>query len=225
MTSVLIVEDEKAILRFLRTALEGDGLRVHEADTLQRGLIEAATRKPELTILDLGLPDGDGIDFIREVRQWSAMPIIVLSARSDEQDKIAALDAGADDYLSKPFGIGELQARLRVALRRHATRNALEPVFQFADIHVDLAAHSITRGEDAIHLTPIEFRLLAVLLNNAGKVMTQRQLLNQVWGPNAVEHSHYLRIYMGHLRQKLEQDPARPRHLLTETGIGYRFML
>ena len=191
MTNVLIVEDEQAIRRFLRTALEGDGMRVYEAETLQRGLLEAATRKPDLIILDLGLPDGDGIEFIRDLRQWSAVPVIVLSARSEESDKIAALDAGADDYLSKPFGIGELQARLRVALRRHSATAAPAP---------------------------------AVLLNNAGKVLTQRQLLNQVWGPNAVEHSHYLRIYMGHLRQKLEQDPARPRHFITETGIGYRFM-
>ncbi|MCH6662912.1 two-component system response regulator KdpE [Escherichia coli] len=176
MTNVLIVEDEQAIRRFLRTALEGDGMRVFEAETLQRGLLEAATRKPDLIILDLGLPDGDGIEFIRDLRQWSAVPVIVLSARSEESDKIAALDAGADDYLSKPFGIGELQARLRVALRRHSATTAPDP-------------------------------------------------LVQVWGPNAVEHSHYLRIYMGHLRQKLEQDPARPRHFITETGIGYRFML
>jgi two-component system KDP operon response regulator KdpE len=223
--NVLIVEDEHAISRFLRAALEGDGLRVFDAGTLQRGLIEAATRKPDLVILDLGLPDGDGIDFIREVRQWSQMPIIVLSARAEETDKIAALDAGADDYLSKPFGIGELQARLRVALRRHSTTTPAEPVYTFSDIQVDLAARRILRGAQEIHLTPIEFRLLAILLNNHGKVLTQRQLLNQVWGPNAVEHSHYLRIYMGHLRQKLEVDPARPRHLLTETGIGYRFML
>lgn len=225
MINVLIVEDELAISRFLRTALEGDGLRVYDAGTLQRGLIEAATRKPDLVILDLGLPDGDGIDFIREVRQWSQMPIIVLSARTEESDKIAALDAGADDYLSKPFGIGELQARLRVALRRHSTTTPAEPVYTFSDVRVDLAARRIQRGTEEIHLTPIEFRLLAVLLNNHGKVLTQRQLLNQVWGPNAVEHSHYLRIYMGHLRQKLENDPARPLHLLTETGIGYRFML
>ncbi|ATG00286.1 MULTISPECIES: two-component system response regulator KdpE [Lelliottia] len=225
MINVLIVEDEHAISRFLRAALEGDGLRVFDAGTLQRGLIEAATRKPDLVILDLGLPDGDGIDFIREVRQWSQMPIIVLSARAEETDKIAALDAGADDYLSKPFGIGELQARLRVALRRHSTTTPAEPVYTFSDIQVDLAARRILRGAQEIHLTPIEFRLLAILLNNHGKVLTQRQLLNQVWGPNAVEHSHYLRIYMGHLRQKLEVDPARPRHLLTETGIGYRFML
>lgn len=225
MINVLIVEDEQAIRRFLRTALEAEGLRVHEAETLQRGLIEAATRKPDLAILDLGLPDGDGLDFIRDVRQWSQMPIIVLSARIEESDKIAALDAGADDYLSKPFGIGELQARLRVALRRHAASAPGEPVMIFGDIRVDLASRRIQRGEEEIHLTPIEFRLLAVLLNNHGKVLTQRQLLSQVWGPNAVEHTHYLRIYMGHLRQKLESDPARPRHLLTETGIGYRFML
>nr|WP_217450126.1 two-component system response regulator KdpE [Lelliottia aquatilis] len=221
----MIVEDELAISRFVRAALEGDGLRVYDAGTLQRGLIEAATRKPDLVILDLGLPDGDGLDFIREVRQWSQMPIIVLSARAEETDKIAALDAGADDYLSKPFGIGELQARLRVALRRHSATTPSDPVYTFADIQVDLPARRILRGAEEIHLTPIEFRLLAVLLNNHGKVLTQRQLLNQVWGPNAVEHSHYLRIYMGHLRQKLEMDPARPRHLLTETGIGYRFML
>ncbi|ELY4521400.1 two-component system response regulator KdpE [Cronobacter turicensis] len=225
MISVLIVEDEKEIRRFLRTALESEGLRVYDAETLQRGLIEAATRKPDLVILDLGLPDGDGIDFIRDYRQWSQTPVIVLSARSDEQDKIAALDAGADDFLGKPFGIGELQARLRVALRRHGGASQSDPVVSFSDITVDLAARRITRGAEEIHLTPIEFRLLGVLLNNPGKVLTQRQLLSQVWGPNAVEHSHYLRIYMGHLRQKLESDPARPRHLLTETGIGYRFML
>ncbi|WP_076731398.1 two-component system response regulator KdpE, partial [Cronobacter sakazakii] len=216
---------EKEIRRFLRTALESEGLRVYDAETLQRGLIEAATRKPDLVILDLGLPDGDGIDFIRDYRQWSQTPVIVLSARSDEQDKIAALDAGADDFLAKPFGIGELQARLRVALRRHGSASQSDPVVRFSDITVDLAARRITRGTEEIHLTPIEFRLLGVLLNNPGKVLTQRQLLSQVWGPNAVEHSHYLRIYMGHLRQKLESDPARPRHLLTETGIGYRFML
>ncbi|EPY2904401.1 two-component system response regulator KdpE [Cronobacter sakazakii] len=225
MISVLIVEDEKEIRRFLRTALESEGLRVYDAETLQRGLIEAATRKPDLVILDLGLPDGDGIDFIRDYRQWSQTPVIVLSARSDEQDKIAALDAGADDFLAKPFGIGELQARLRVALRRHGSASQSDPVVRFSDITVDLAARRITRGTEEIHLTPIEFRLLGVLLNNPGKVLTQRQLLSQVWGPNAVEHCHYLRIYMGHLRQKLESDPARPRHLLTETGIGYRFML
>ncbi len=179
MTNVLIVEDEQAIRRFLRTALEGDGLRVYEAETLQRGLLEAATRKPDLIILDLGLPDGDGIDFIRDLRQWSAIPVIVLSARSEESDKIAALDAGADDYLSKPFGIGELQARLRVALRRHAASPCADPIVRFSGVTVDLAARLIHRGDEEIHLTPIEFRLLAVLLNNTGKVLTQRQLLNR----------------------------------------------
>ena len=222
MINVLIIEDEHAIRRFLRTALEADALRVYDAATLQRGLLEAATRKPDLIILDLGLPDGDGLDFIRDIRQWSPVPIIVLSARSEESDKIAALDAGADDYLSKPFGIGELQARLRVALRRHASGASPEPVVHFSNVKVDIAARLVHRGDEEIHLTPIEFRLLAVLLNNAGKVLTQRQLLNQVWGPNAVEHSHYLRIYMGHLRQKLEATPARPAFLLTATGVGYR---
>lgn len=223
MTTVLIVEDEKEIRRFVRLALENEDLKVFDADTLQRGLIEAATRKPDLVILDLGLPDGDGTDFIRDLRQWSAIPVIVLSARSDEQDKIAALDAGADDYLTKPFGIGELLARVRVALRRHGGQQP-EARIQFADVSVDIPARRVQRGGSEIHLTPIEFRLLSILLNNAGKVLTQRQLLSQVWGPNAVEHSHYLRIYMGHLRQKLEANPTQPAHLLTETGIGYRFM-
>lgn len=223
MTTVLIVEDEKEIRRFVRLALENEDLKVFDADTLQRGLIEAATRKPDLVILDLGLPDGDGTDFIRDLRQWSAIPVIVLSARSDEQDKIAALDAGADDYLTKPFGIGELLARVRVALRRHGGQQP-DARIQFADVSVDIAARRVQRGGSEIHLTPIEFRLLSILLNNAGKVLTQRQLLSQVWGPNAVEHSHYLRIYMGHLRQKLEANPTQPAHLLTETGIGYRFM-
>jgi two-component system KDP operon response regulator KdpE len=223
VTTVLIVEDEKEIRRFVRLALENEDLKVFDADTLQRGLIEAATRKPDLVILDLGLPDGDGTDFIRDLRQWSAIPVIVLSARSDEQDKIAALDAGADDYLTKPFGIGELLARVRVALRRHGGQQP-EARIQFADVSVDFAARRVQRGGSEIHLTPIEFRLLSILLNNAGKVLTQRQLLSQVWGPNAVEHSHYLRIYMGHLRQKLEANPTQPAHLLTETGIGYRFM-
>jgi len=223
VTTVLIVEDEKEIRRFVRLALENEDLKVFDADTLQRGLIEAATRKPDLVILDLGLPDGDGTDFIRDLRQWSAIPVIVLSARSDEQDKIAALDAGADDYLTKPFGIGELLARVRVALRRHGGQQP-EARIQFADVSVDFAARRVQRNGSEIHLTPIEFRLLSILLNNAGKVLTQRQLLSQVWGPNAVEHSHYLRIYMGHLRQKLEANPTQPAHLLTETGIGYRFM-
>lgn len=222
--TILIVEDEKEIRRFVRQALEGEGCRVFEAETMQRGLLEAATRKPDLIILDLGLPDGDGINYIRDLRQWSSLPVIVLSARTDEQDKINALDAGADDYLTKPFGIGELLARLRVALRRHSNTQQETPLVSFGAITVDLLNRQVNRDGEELHLTPIEFRLLATLLANPGKVLTQRQLLTQVWGPNAVEHSHYLRIYMGHLRQKLESDPARPRHLLTETAIGYRFM-
>lgn len=225
MTNVLIVEDEQAIRRFLRTALEGDGMRVYEAETLQRGLLEAATRKPDLIILDLGLPDGDGIEFIRDLRQWSAVPVIVLSARSEESDKIAALDAGADDYLSKPFGIGELQARLRVALRRHSATTAPDPLVKFSDVTVDLAARVIHRGEEEVHLTPIEFRLLAVLLNNAGKVLTQRQLLNFGVGAKRGRTQSLFAYLYGTSATKLEQDPARPRHFITETGIGYRFML
>lgn len=226
MATILIVEDEKEIRRFLRIALEGEHFRVVDADTLSRGLIEAATRKPELAILDLGLPDGEGLEFIRDVRQWSSMPIIVLSARSDEQDKIAALDAGADDFLTKPFGVGELLARVRVALRHRPIPEGdkrTDPI-SFGDVSVDIAARRVSRSGQDLHLTPIEFRLLVSLLNHPGKVMTQRQLLVQVWGPNAVEHSHYLRIYMAHLRQKLERDPTQPQHLLTETGVGYRFI-
>ena len=209
----------------MRIALESEGWRVFESDTLQRGLIEAGTRKPDLIILDLGLPDGDGLTYIQDLRQWSAIPIIVLSARNSEEDKVAALDAGADDYLSKPFGISELLARVRVALRRNSGGSQESPLVNFADISVDLINRQVTRAGENLHLTPIEFRLLSALLANAGKVITQRQLLTQVWGPNYVEHSHYLRIYMGHLRQKLEADPTRPKHLLTETGVGYRFIL
>ncbi|AWK44477.1 two-component system response regulator KdpE [Photorhabdus sp. HUG-39] len=222
--TILIIEDEKEIRRFVRLALEGEGYRVFDSDTLKWGLIEAGTRKPDLIILDLGLPDGDGINLIRDLRQWSAIPVIVLSARDKEADKVAALDVGADDYLSKPFGISELLARVRVALRRFARTNKEESIVHFSDVVVDLVNRRITKNDEELHLTPIEFRLLGELLANSGKVLTQRQLLNQVWGPNYVEHNHYLRIYMGHLRQKLETDPTRPKHLLTETGIGYRFM-
>ncbi|MGX8940365.1 two-component system response regulator KdpE [Symbiopectobacterium sp. Eva_TO] len=222
--SVLIIEDEKEIQRFVRSALESEGLRVFDSQTLQRGLLETATRKPDLVILDLGLPDGDGTLYLRDVRQWSSVPIIVLSARSDERDKIDALDAGADDYLAKPFGIGELLARVRVALRRHGANSMESPVVTFGNITVDLSQRLVSRDSETLHLTPTEFKLLALLLANAGKVLTQRQLLVHVWGPNAVESSHYLRIYMGHLRQKLESDPTRPRHFITETAVGYRFM-
>jgi len=188
-------------------------------------LIEAATRKPDLLVLDLGLPDGDGLDLIRDLRQWSGMPIIVLSARVDESDKIAALDLGADDYLIKPFGMGELLARVRAALRRRAPGGeSLVSSVQLGEVNVDLALRRVTKGEEELHLTPIEFRLLGELLAHPGKVLTHRHLLNAVWGPTFVEHNHYLRIYMGHLRQKLEQDPTLPRYLITETGIGYRFI-
>lgn len=223
--TILIVEDEKEIRRFVRLALEAEGFRVFEAETLQRGLIEAGTRKPELVILDLGLPDGDGKEFIRTVRTWGSFPIIVLSARVGEDDKVQALDAGADDYLTKPFGVGELLARVRVALRRRTRAGDGDvPVLRFGNVAVDLANRQITKGDREVHLTQIEFRLLTVLLSHPGKVLTHRQLLRDVWGPPYVEHSHYLRIYMGHLRQKLEDEPARPKHLVTETGVGYRFV-
>ncbi|MGH8511368.1 MAG: two-component system response regulator KdpE [Gammaproteobacteria bacterium] len=223
--NILIVEDEKEIRRFVRNSLEEEGYRVFEAENMRRGLIEAGTRKPDLVILDLGLPDGDGMDFIRDVRAWSSLPIIVLSARIEERDKVEALDGGADDYLSKPFGVAELLARVRASLRRRAVAAGEEgPIAQFGNVVVDLANRRVSKGNKDMHLTQIEFRLLAVLLGHPGKVLTHRQLLREVWGPPFVEHSHYLRIYMGHLRQKLEDDPARPKFLLTETGIGYRFV-
>ena len=220
--SVLIVEDEKQIRRFVRTSLEAQGHKVFEAQTAKEGLIEAGTRKPDLVVLDLGLPDLDGVEFIRDLRGWSAMPVIVLSARAGEADKIGALDAGADDYLTKPFGVGELLARVRVALRRVATGPDGDPVVEFGGVSVDLANRIVTRAALPVHLTAIEYRLLSVLVRNFGKVITHRHLLRDVWGPSHVEQSHYLRIYMGQLRHKLEDDPARPRHLLTETGVGYR---
>jgi len=197
---------------------------VIEAETGERGIVEIGTRKPELVILDLGLPGMDDIEVIRKVREWSAVPIIVLSARSQESNKIAALDAGADDYLTKPFSIGELLARIRVSLR-HAARLAgdgVETLFCLGDLQVDLSRRSVHIGEQEIHLTPIEYRLLTVLIHHAGKVLTHRQLLLDVWGPAYVEHAHYVRIYMGQLRRKLEADPTQPRYLLTEAGVGYR---
>ncbi|HVZ45529.1 MAG TPA: two-component system response regulator KdpE [Ramlibacter sp.] len=224
----LIVEDEPQIRRFVRAALEGEGWQVHEADTQQRGLIEAGTRQPDLIVLDLGLPDGDGIDLIRDVRGWSTVPIVVLSARVDEADKVAALDAGADDYLTKPFGVAELLARVRANLRRPRVRaeegGGADPVFRFGDVEVDQRARVVRRGGGEVHLTPTEYRLLTVLIANAGRVLTHRQLLREVWGPSHSEQSHYLRIYMGNLRRKLEADPAQPRHLLTETAVGYRLL-
>jgi two-component system KDP operon response regulator KdpE len=224
--TVLIVEDEAQIRRFVRSALEAQHWQVFDASTVAQGLIEAATRRPDLVILDLGLPDGDGVDFLRDLRAWSTVAVIVLSARTDEADKIAALDAGADDYLSKPFGVGELMARVRVALRRgQAVAGAAESVFRFGDVVVDLAARRVQRGGELVHLTPIEYRLLGLLITNAGRVLTHRNMLREVWGPSHSERTHYLRVYMGQLRQKLEADAAQPRHLLTETGVGYRLMV
>ncbi len=221
----VVIEDEPQIRRFVRAALEAEGWQVHEAGTLQRGLAEAGTRKPDLLVLDLGLPDGDGTQLIRDVRGWSAVTIIVLSARADESDKIAALDAGADDYLTKPFGTGELLARVRANLRRpRAAAADADPVFCFGDVEVDRQARIVRRAGEEVHLTPIEYRLLSVLAAHAGRVLTHRQLLREVWGPSHGGQNHYLRIYMGHLRQKLEPDPAQPRHLLTETAVGYRLV-
>ena len=229
--TAIVIEDEPQIRRFVRGALEAEGWQVHEAGTLRDGLAAAGTRQPDLLVVDLGLPDGDGVALIRDVRGWSAVPIIVLSARIDEADKIAALDAGADDYLTKPFGTGELLARVRANLRRPraatgdaAAGDAGEALFRFGEIEVDRAARLVRRAGAEVHLTPTEYRLLGVLVANAGRVLTQRQLLREVWGPSHSEQSHYLRIYMGHLRQKLEADPAQPKHLLTETAVGYRLV-
>ncbi|HAT30986.1 MAG TPA: two-component system response regulator KdpE [Janthinobacterium sp.] len=224
--TALLVEDEPQIRRFVRSALEEEGWQIFESATMQRGLIDAGTRRPDLIVLDLGLPDGDGIDFITDIRAWSSVPIIVLSARVDERDKIAALDAGADDYLTKPFGVGELLARVRATLRRQRQPGAsVDGVIRFGDVTADLKARMVTRAGQMVHLTPTEFRLLSVLVTNAGRVVTNPQLLREVWGPSHSESGHYLRIYMGHLRQKLENDPTQPVYLLTETAVGYRLLL
>ncbi|CAN5910399.1 two-component system response regulator KdpE [soil metagenome] len=227
--TAIVIEDEPQSRRFVRVALDSEDGLVHDAATLLDVLAAAVTRRPDLLVLDLGLPDGDGVTLIRDVRGWSGVPIIVLSARTDEADKIAALDAGADDYLTKPFGTGELLARVRANLRRPRAGSAggdePEALFRFGEIEVDRAARLVRRAGVEVHLTPTEYRLLTVLVANVGRVITQRQLLREVWGPSHSEQSHYLRIYMGHLRQKLEADPAQPRHLLTETAVGYRLVV
>jgi two-component system KDP operon response regulator KdpE len=224
--TALLVEDEPHIRRFVRSALEQQGWHVVECATGRRGLIDAGTRKPDLIVLDLGLPDLDGIDFLRDLRTWSTVPVIVLSARVDEDDKIRALDAGADDYLGKPFGVGELLARVRATVRRQRPGAADSAgLVCFGAVAVDLKNRSVTRAGTSVHLTPTEYRLLAVLVTNCGRVLTHPQLLRAVWGPSQAENGHYLRIYMGHLRHKLEDDPAQPRHLLTETAVGYRLLL
>lgn len=219
---ILLIEDENQIRRFVRMALEGEGFMVFEADSGQRGLIETSTRQPDLVILDLGLPDGDGKDVIVQIRSWSDVPLLVLSAREQEEQKVAALNAGADDYLGKPFGIPELLARVRAHLRRRLATEPASAVVVFGNVVVDLARRTVARDGQEVHLTPIEYRLLQTLIRARGKVVTHQHLLHEVWGPNYSERSHYLRTYMGHLRQKLEADPARPAFLLTELGVGYR---
>ncbi len=221
----ILVEDERQIRRFVRTALETEGWSVHEADTMRQGLTDAGTRKPDLIILDLGLPDGDGVEFLHDLRGWSKVPVIVLSARVSEQDKIEALDAGADDYLTKPFGVGELLARVRAASRRRLEAGAeAGAIFEFGDVKVDLSLRTAHKGGAPIHLTPIEYRLLSLLIANAGTVLTHRKILRVVWGPAHSEDGHYVRVYMGHLRHKLEDDPTQPKHILTETAVGYRLV-
>ncbi|GAB2537877.1 MAG: response regulator [Sphingomonadaceae bacterium] len=223
--SILVVEDEAAIRRFVRLALGAEGHTVHEADSVARGLIEAGTRRPDLVVLDLGLPDGDGIEVIRGLRSWSTVPVIVLSARSQEADKIAALDAGADDYLVKPFGAGELMARVRAQLRRHYQQTpGGDPLIAFGDVRIDLARRTAERAGQPLHLTPIEYKLLTHLASQPDRVITHQQLLKAVWGPGHADDTHYVRVHMANLRKKVEDNPAMPRHLRTEAGIGYRFV-
>ena len=220
---VLLIEDEPQMRRFLRAALGSSEYDLIEAPTAREGLAQAAGRNPDLILLDLGLPDADGLDVTRQIREWSKVPIIVLSARGQESDKVAALDAGADDYLTKPFGVGELLARMRVALRHMLSGDgAGEPVFEAGNVKVDLARRQVFKGDEEVHLTPLEYKLLATLVRHAGKVLTHQQLLKEVWGLNAISQTHYLRVYMTQLRHKLEQDPTQPRLLQTEPGVGYR---
>jgi two-component system KDP operon response regulator KdpE len=221
---VVLVEDEPQIRRFLRATLTGQGYRLFEATTGATGIIEVGSRQPDVVIIDLGLPDIDGIEVIRRLREWTAVPIIVLSARGQERDKVTALDAGADDYVSKPFGAGELLARIRVALRHTAgaSHEADEAAFKVGELRVDLLRRHVAVGPAEVRLTPIEYKLLTTLIRHAGKVVTHQQLLREVWGPTHTDQAHYVRIYMAHLRHKLEAEPARPRYLLTEPGVGYR---
>ena len=221
---VLVVEDEPQMRRFLRTALEAQGLRVADAETAKAALVAATTCNPEVILLDLGLPDGEGVEVARRVREWSRVPIIVISARGREADKVAVLDAGADDYLTKPFGVNELLARIRVALRHSAQAASPqgEQVLEVGPLRLDLGRREVTVGGSEVHLTPLEYRLLALLARNAGKVLTHRQILKEVWGPPYASETQYLRVFMAQLRRKIEADPARPKLLLTEPGVGYR---
>jgi two-component system KDP operon response regulator KdpE len=223
VVNLVLIEDDKEIRRFLHSALGASGFQVWPAETAERGLIEAATRQPELIILDLGLPDRDGLDVIRDLRAWTPIPILILSARGEEAQKVAALDAGADDYLTKPFGVPELLARLRALLRRVVRiEDRGKALVEFGNLRIDLVHRTVTRADQAVHLTPLEYRMLTVLLTHAGRVLTHRQLLREVWGPLHLDRVHYLRVFMAGLRRKLEDEPARPRHLLTVSGVGYR---
>ena len=223
---ILIVEDEANIRRFVGIALQDEGFQVFEADSVKRALIHAASRQPDLVIVDLGLPDGDGKQLISELRGWLAVPILVLSARDREEEKVAALDAGADDYLTKPFGVPELLARIRAQLRRHGQTGSVVATSKvaFGEIEVDLATHEVSRSGQPVHLTPIEYRLLCAMIRGQSRVLTHRQLLLDVWGLDYVDRAHYLRVNMAHLRQKLEADPAQPQYFITELQVGYRLV-
>lgn len=221
---VLVVEDEPQMRKFIRASLASHGYRVLEAERAAEAVMMLTSHNPELVLLDLGLPDGDGIDLAKQIREWSRVPIIVLSARGREDDKVAALDAGADDYLTKPFGVNELLARMRVALR-HAQTRGDDPAVQtleFGEVKIDLVRREVFRGTEELHLTPIEYKLLILFAQNAGKVLTHRHILNEVWGPAYASQTHYVRVHMAELRKKVEADPSRPKLLVTEPGIGYR---
>ena len=224
---ILLIEDEPQMRRFLRITLQGHGYRLIEAVTGQEGLTETATRNPDIVLLDLGLPDIDGLEVTKQLREWSEIPIVVISAREQEEDKIRALDAGADDYLTKPFGAGELLARIRVALRHKAMQHSEgnDVIFELGNLKVDLSKRQVLLDDNEVHLTPIEYRLLTVLIKHAGKVITHSQLLKEVWGAAYASQTHYLRVYMTQLRHKLEADPARPRFLINEPGVGYRLKI
>lgn len=223
LTVALVIDDEPQIRRLLRVTLEANGYEVFDAATGQDGIVQAAQRRPEIILLDLGLPDMDGVEVLKRIREWTRVPVIILSVRDREHDKIAALDAGADDFVTKPFSSGELLARLRTALRRSQPQSA-EAVFRAGNLEIDLSARAVRKNGQEVKLTPTEYALLRLLVVHAGKVLTHRQLLTEVWGPNAAEQTHYLRVHIAHLREKLEENAAQPRFIITEPGVGYRAM-